>query len=100
MYLHGPVIPIVEYGQLEVTCNITEGNPDFTYLSWEFKPRYPGTVQRAMLENFENRVLNINRTIYSDAGFYKCIAGNSIGVHQGETEVVIHCELNFMHLIS
>ena len=79
--------------QLVVTCDVEAGNPEsLTSLYWEFEPKYPGTQSQSLPGQRENRELRIERTVYSDAGTYKCTAGNTVGSDTGEIQIVIHCE--------
>ena len=86
--------PVVEDSSLTLTCNITPGNPETltTTKYWEFVPKYEGTTSQALSGQEGNRTLSIEKTVYSDAGRYRCTAGNEVGSDTGEVEVVIHCE--------
>ena len=84
---------IEEDSQLVVTCDVQAGNPEsLASQSWEFEPKYPGTQTQALPVQRENRELRIERTVYSDAGTYRCTAGNTAGSDAGEGQVVVHCE--------
>ena len=84
---------IEEDSQLVVTCNVEAGNPDsLTSQYWEFEPKYPGTRTQALPVQRENRELRIERTVYSDAGTYRCTAGNTVGSDTAEIQIVVHCK--------
>ena len=77
---------------LTIYCNVTLGNPEsLLYLDWEFEPKYYDTQTQALPEQRENRELRIQRTVYSDAGTYRCTAGNTVGSDTAEIEIVVHC---------
>ena len=79
--------------QLVVTCDVEAGNPEsLTSQFWEFEPKYPGTLSQALPEQSEIRELRIERTVYSDAGTYRCTAGNTVGSDTAEIQIVVHCE--------
>ena len=84
---------IEEDSQLNVACDVEAGNPEHLIsLYWEFEPKYPGTQTQALPVQRENRELRIENTLYSDAGTYRCTAGNTVGTDTGEIQIVIHCE--------
>ena len=84
---------VEEDSQLVVTCDVEAGNPEsLTNLFWEFEPKYPGTQSQSLPGQRENRELRIERTVYSDAGTYRCTAGNTVGSDTGEIQIAIHCE--------
>ena len=69
------------------------GNPEsITYFYWEFDPKYSNNPSQALPEQRENRELIIQRTVYTDAGTYRCFAGNAVGADTGEIQIVVHCE--------
>ena len=84
---------IEEDSQLVVTCDVEAGNPEsLTSQSWEFEPKYPSTQSQALPGQRENRELRIERTVYSDAGTYKCTAGNTVGSDAAEIQIAVHCK--------
>ena len=84
---------IEEDSQLNVACDVEAGNPEhLTSLYWEFEPKYPGTQTQALPGQRENRELGIENTVYSDAGTYRCTAGNTVGSNTGEIQIAVHCE--------
>ena len=84
---------IVEGSEFFTNCQVLAGNPEaLTTQYWEFEPKYDGTQSQALPMQRENRDLTINRTLYSDAGTYRCIAGNTVGVDTGEIQIVVQCE--------
>ena len=85
--------PIYEGSQTVITCNIEVGNPEnITTQYWEFEPKYPDAKSQAIVEQVQKRELKIDKTMYSDAGTYRCTAGNAVGNHTGEIQIVVHCE--------
>ena len=84
--------PVGEDKALSLTCDITPGNPStITTLFWEFAPRYAGTESQALPAQRKNEELRIESTLHSDAGTYKCTAGNGVGTVIGQEEILIHC---------
>ena len=85
--------PIEEGSQMVINCAIHEGNPNNTIVQyWEFESKYPGDNSQALPEQREERMLRVENTVYSDAGTYRCTAGNTIGTDAEEIQIVIHCE--------
>ena len=85
--------PIEEGSQMVINCEIEEGNPENTITQyWEFESKYPGANSQALPEQREQRMLRVEKTVYSDAGTYRCTAGNPIGSDTEEVQIVIHCE--------
>ena len=85
--------PKDEGSQIVITCKIEEGNPEnITTKYWEFEPKYPGSKSQALPEQEEKTELRIDKTLYHDAGTYRCTAGNAVGNHTGELQFVVHCE--------
>ena len=83
---------IEEGSELVMTCEIQTGNPqDIITHFWEFEPKYPFSQSQAIPEQRENREVRIERTVYSDAGTYRCTAGNTVGSDTEEIQIVIHC---------
>ena len=69
------------------------GNPEvLTSQYWEFEPKYHDRQTQALPEQRDNRELRIEKTVYSDAGTYRCTAGNIVGSDTGEMQAVVHCE--------
>ena len=93
--------PVVQDTELSLSCNITPGNPTtISILFWEFLPRYNETKSQALPAQRENQTLMIENTVYSDAGTYKCTAGNDLQTGTGEQEILIHCVFQFLNLIK
>ena len=91
--LHVVSGPIEEGSLLVINCTIQEGNPENTTIQyWEFEPRYPGTTAQALPEQVISRELRVDKTVYSDAGTYRCTAGNAVGTDTEEMQIIIHCE--------
>ena len=83
---------IEEGSELVINCEIQTGNPqDIITHFWEFEPKYPFSQSQALPEQRENREVRLERTLYSDAGTYRCTAGNIVGSDTGEIQIVIHC---------
>ena len=83
---------VEEDSQLVVTCDVKAGNPEsLSSLFWKFEPKYPDTQSQALPGQRENREVRIERTLYSDAGIYRCTAGNTVGSDTGEIQIVVHC---------
>ena len=80
----------VEGNGLTIACKIQAGNPEeITIFFWEFVPKYKDTLSQVQLEM---RELRIEETVYSDAGTYRCTAGNTLGSGTGEIQIVVQCE--------
>ena len=94
MSITGYSSPVDEDSSLTLTCNITPGNPDTltTTKYWEFVPKYEGNKSQALPGQEGSRTLSIEKTVYSDAGRYRCTVGNEVGSVTAEVEVVVHCE--------
>ena len=91
--VQGVFSPINEGSQIVITCKIEAGNPEnITTRYWEFEPKYPGSKSQALPEQEEKRELRIDKTLYRDAGTYRCTAGNAVGNHTGKLQIVVHCE--------
>ena len=83
---------IEENTLLVATCDVEPGNPEsLISLVWEFEPKYPGTQSQALPGQRENRELSIANTVHSDAGTYRCTAGNMVGSDTGEIQIVVNC---------
>ena len=84
---------IEEGSELVMNCEIQTGNPqDIITHFWEFEPKYPLSQSQALPGQRENREVRIERTVYSDAGTYRCTAGNTVGSDTGARQIVIHCK--------
>ena len=76
------------------------GNPEeLTTQYWEFEAKYHGSQSQVLPEHRENRELRIERTVYNDAGTYRCTAGNTVGSDTGEIQIVVLCEYKFTELL-
>ena len=86
--------PINEDSPLTLSCDITPGNPKtFTTTKyWHLVPKYEGTESQALPGQAGQTELSVERTVYSDAGTYRCTVGNEVGSDTDELEVVVHCE--------
>ena len=106
MYIDPPEVSVqrlsgsIEEGsELVMNCEIQTGNPqDIITHFWEFEPKYPLIQSQALPEQRENRKLRIERTVYSDAGTYRCTAGNTVGSDTGARQIVIHCKCKMVWL--
>ena len=77
---------------LTIYCNVKVGNPEsLLYLDWEFESKYYDTQTQALPGQRENSELRIERTVYTDAGTYRCTAGNTVGSDTAEIEIVVYC---------
>ena len=91
---------IQEGSQFVVNCQVVAGNPEtLTTQYWEFEPKYHGSQSQALPGQREDRRLRIDRIVYSDAGTYRCTAGNTLGSNTGEIQIVVHCEYKFTELL-
>ena len=72
---------------------VTPGNPESVkFLSWEFLPKYAGEFYQSEQQKFGDTDIIISKSIYTDAGIYKCIVGNTVGNKTAEAEIVVHCK--------
>ena len=99
--VQGPPPFIEESFELIITSVVEPGNPEnLAVFRWEFEPKYPGTQSQALPGQRENREVRIQSAVYSDAGIYRCTAGNTVGSDTAEIQIVVHCECHVIYYLS